>query len=278
VRAKRRGFVLMFVLLLLALAAIVLAGIARRSLELALQAQRASQELQQQWGLRTMRQSLLHQAPTLLAQHRAAGEAGNTPDSLNQIEAEIWLGQQQWQLLLADEQTKFNVNPVLGQKPASEVNRILTRLAAGTPSFRLHPTGTPPQVSQPEQLFAPEADVSPQQRLRRGEQVTFVGNGRLHFRYSKSAVLREFVQALEGPQLAQELLAWREAHPEVPLQAAWNELDLSERRRERLAEALTEESRCFSLWLRSGPPQPQARWEVWEVRDEQDGRFSAWSW
>src|SRR3954469_11264965 len=103
VRPRRRGYALLMVLLVLALAAAALAGVCRLSLEKAVRASRAAEDLQRRWGVITCRSVLLPRAEDVLSAAQADGPTAET-------RREIRLGDLSFTLVFGDEQAKANVN------------------------------------------------------------------------------------------------------------------------------------------------------------------------
>ena len=68
---RRRGFVLLMVLVLIAIAAMILAGIARHSLGLALEASDARQSLQDRWATVSLERAVLGRVDKILTGHIA---------------------------------------------------------------------------------------------------------------------------------------------------------------------------------------------------------------
>src|SRR5438132_1522253 len=102
----RRGYVLLLVLFVIALAATAMAAVCRMSLAKSLHASRAAADLQRRWAVLTTRSVLLPQAEAILAK---PGEP------VSEVRREIQLGGQSFTLIFGDEQAKANVNLLYAQ-------------------------------------------------------------------------------------------------------------------------------------------------------------------
>lgn len=98
---RRRGYVLLIVLMVLAIAGAVLAGVCRMSLERALFAERAQADLQRRWGVLTCRTVLLPKAEAALS---------SSGSHASEVRGNLHLGGQAFSLVFGDEQAKANVN------------------------------------------------------------------------------------------------------------------------------------------------------------------------
>jgi hypothetical protein len=65
-RKDRNGYVLLMTIVLIAIAALILAGISRQSLLLALKALNAEEDLQRRWGAASCRQAVLMHVKDIL--------------------------------------------------------------------------------------------------------------------------------------------------------------------------------------------------------------------
>src|SRR5580698_10084320 len=98
-RNRRRGFVLLMILVLLAVAASVLGGICRLSLGNALAATQDAEELQHRWGVLSCEATLLPHAEFLLQNAEAARHR-----PVAAIDLQFKLGGQDFSCRIADEQ------------------------------------------------------------------------------------------------------------------------------------------------------------------------------
>ena len=159
---RRRGYILLTTLLLLALAATAMVGVSRRSLTLALEASRAEEDLQRRWGVLTSQSVLLPMAGDILGKAEQQEKR-----SLPSTAISFHLGRQAFTFVIFDEQAKFNVNTFFQKKQSVETERALRQLlsmGSSGEAVRLEPLPKriDPKTSQPDpsfislgQVFAP---------------------------------------------------------------------------------------------------------------------------
>ncbi len=262
--AQRRvggGYALLMALILVAVAGVALVGVSRASAYRAVQARDAQAELQTRWGVRSCQKVLLDQAEKLLA--KAEEETSQPVARLTQS---ITLGGQTFELTVADEQAKLNAAELYerrGRKDTQQAVKKLVRQSAQrgikvrlTPLPKLsNPLNrdTLPRIGSLGQVF-PEATVG--QLTHRNEQspasvdlVTCWGDGRVNFRRAPEAVLKQACLGLLGVGKIEGLIAARAREPNMKLDAALKQLDLSTEAQKELAQRLTEKSSCYSAWV-----------------------------
>ena len=114
-RKHQQGFVLILVLAMLAIAALLSAGMARRSLDQSITVAKKQAEMQRCCGEISCRQSILNRAEILLRTAELRDEI-----LLSTLQTTVKLGDQTFLLVLSDEQAKLNLNTVFrnGGMPA----------------------------------------------------------------------------------------------------------------------------------------------------------------
>lgn len=123
--SKRDGYVLIMVVVLIAIAAISLAGLARRSILIAGEAIEAQQELQRHWGATSCRQLLLDRAEEFFQQAEKPYLDGELPwPAPSQLAVEVPLGGMVYRLWLSDEDAKLNLNRIHAKLP-QQIHPIL---------------------------------------------------------------------------------------------------------------------------------------------------------
>jgi hypothetical protein len=128
---------------MIAIAAIVLAGIARQSLLLAMECLEAQEDLQRRWGAATCQQAVLDRADDILK--KRADDLGESSDASeippDQVAAKVVLGGIVFNLLLADEDAKVSHNTIYRWRSEQEVNRVVQESAesSGGAVVRLRP-------------------------------------------------------------------------------------------------------------------------------------------
>src|SRR5688500_4301510 len=275
-RQRRRGYVLVVTLGLLVLAATLLVSIGRASLRRAAAAREAAEDLQRRWGVTSCRLAVMPAVESVLVdQERKL----RRPVAVHRTS--LTLGGQRFDLVLADEQAKANLNVLLDESDVPrvetrlrEVTRLRKALAVGGVGHLLRlrpdPSAVPPQrtsttspatrpivpqrVTGFGQIFdgaAPEALAGP------SELVTCWGSGLLNVRRASPAAIR-LATPLSGIEIA-GLLRAREAPPAGGLVKSTGI-------KPRPGLHLTESSSCHSLWIvaRTG----RREWRHFTVLDE----------
>jgi hypothetical protein len=287
-RTAQSGFALLVALVLVVLAGVALAALARRSAAEALEARTAREELQRRWAVTSLRAALLGRVEELLDQ----AERGEGPDTrpaetyLNRPMPHLGipcrLAGADYELVLTDEQAKLNLNRLLaeaGRAETAAAARLATasagaadQTAAGQLSIRpFVPSSLGPLVpaslrSSPlaavggyGQVFAgaaPERLVGREGAPGLAEAVTCWGDGRVNLRRAPEAVVRQACDKALGRDVVTLLLAARRRDPYRPLEAILAELDeVDEAQRAGVKDRLTDRSTCHGLWVIARGPQ-----------------------
>jgi hypothetical protein len=257
-RRGRRGYILVMVLVVLAIAAAALAGICRMSLERAVQASRAEEDLQRRWAVLTCRSVLLPKAEAVLV---------SAAEPAPEVRREVRLGRQSFTLVFGDEQAKANVNRLYRTGGLAEAERGVRTLAARTDgvAVELRPLPVPPRSKDDDADDPPPAFESfgqvflhpppaalierPAAGLPPAAVLTCWGDGSIHFRRASSEALREVcARHANGAQVGR-LLQIRSKRPDIEASEALDQLTLTDRAREALDDLLVDESACHSLWI-----------------------------
>lgn len=118
---------LLAVVILLALVAVLMLGLSRRSAARANEALAARTELQRKWGAATARATVLPRSAKILAAENRARREQRDP-AVSAVRADLELGDQRLTLVVSDEQAKANVNTLwreLGDERAARAVRAL---------------------------------------------------------------------------------------------------------------------------------------------------------
>ncbi len=275
---RQRGFVLLMALVLVLVAGVSLAGIAGRSMSSALQARSGVEELQRRWAAMSLRTTLagqledvLQQAErgdALLAEAREKQKFEGVPTAERRFM--VTLAEQNYELIVTDEQAKLNVNQLLeGNSSArltswlrkvrqrsrvGEVEAVTIRVRpmaeglAGGESFkglaRLGAYGQLFAEASPGDLIGDEKG--------RGlvSDITCWGNGAVNARRATRRVVEEVCGELLTKRQMGELL---EAVADQPFgtKAQWLKgvADLEDTTRQKLEGLLTDQSGVHGLWV-----------------------------
>ncbi|MCX5647500.1 MAG: hypothetical protein NTX40_00140 [Planctomycetota bacterium] len=256
---RRRGFVLLMVLVVLAIAGTVLAAGARRCGEEALQASAEERTLQQKWGALSLEALLLPLAEQVLT--RPDEESAEGPTAI--FRAQVTLGAILFEVVLADEQAKANANLLAhrkGEEGLAESLRVLQAHAREVLQVHLRPikpsdeaAGTfPVRYASLEQLYAaatPTTLLGPDaQNPGPASSVTCWGSGQVNLRRVDVAVLREVLSGLLSETDLSKIEDFRRKTPEATATQMLDHLDLGRERRAAVEPLVTDRSLCHSLW------------------------------
>lgn len=258
--AARRGYVLIVVLALLVVAALMTAGIARRSLVLAHDAVQAERHLQAKWTGLSFQRTVLARAEMILA-----GPAGSdTSGASHAYETSIRLNSVTYRLVLADEDAKLNLNTAFYAKGEAEVARLVRDLRSAAVHL---PVRLRPYEASSEQLpvFDSWGQVFDLSRAAPGapgvmplveaaEEITCWGSGRLNVQRASDAALHAVIRLHARGSIADELLNRRSEQPAAEIDELLDGLDVRLEEREALSQTLQDGSTCHSLWIQAAAP------------------------
>jgi hypothetical protein len=265
---RRRGYVLVVTLGLLVLAVTLMVSIGRASLRRAAAAREAAEDLQRRWGATSCRLAVMPAIESVLVdQERKV----RRPVALHR--ARLRLGEQTFDVVLADEQAKANVNLLLEESDSANAETRMREAMTGTGIghlIRLRPDPAivstvraagggggggggggrgnastapatqpllPQRVSGFGQVFD---DVPPAQLIGASQWVTCWGNGLVNVRRAPQSAMK-LATPLSGVEIA-ALLRLREGSTSGGLLKSANI-------KPRAGLHLTESSTCHSLWI-----------------------------
>lgn len=299
-RPQQSGFVLLMTLVLVLLAGVTLAGLARHSMTSALEAQDAVEALKRRWAITTSRATLLPRAERILLDaerhDRQSGRAGERTAERHEanlspitpvarLDVSCNLAGIAYRLVITDEQAKLNVNELLRHRTRGEArHRLVQFLAdAGNGSARHAPIQLQPLVDDadiPAQGDALPAlgsydqifdSISPREALGDArtpglvDAVTCWGSGRVNVRRASLAVIRQACTDALPHDFIDALLEIRRQDPSRPLATMLGEVEqLTEDERARAQACLTDRSTCHGLWMIA--QGKQRHWHTLAVR------------
>lgn len=260
--SRGKGFILVFCLYLIAIAAVVLTGVSRLSLLKVLECLNAQEELQIKWAKLTATRTLLPLAPKILEIHEKRLETKVSSVDLNFV-----LGSIPHRVIIGDEQAKLNVNEIGRRYGKDQVALAVTNvlrvsllaanldLSPAEPS-RLQPgwaqTGFPAYGSF-EQVFGtiqPEALMGTRgKKPGLAAHVTCWGNGKLNYARASESVIREVTSRILGRGKLSALIELRDRPNPPGLSETLALLELTKEIREQLSQVLTDQSLCHSIWI-----------------------------
>lgn len=275
--ARRSGFVLLMALVLVVLAGAALAGVARRSMVIALEARQSAEELQRRWVATSCTDALLPRAEELLeAVERGEDQKGDERSSprlrqpTSERRVEVMLAGTRYELVLTDEQSKLNVNRILAGGDLAEVRTkvvaAITDLDAVDPRMASVKLRARTQLSREQgdaagrlalagfgQVFE-HAEAADLLGMETGTglaaRVTLWGDGLVNLRRAPAVVVKQACTEELGADVVAMLLAKRKADPYRSLDAMLGELDrIDEKQRSKVRACITDTSRCHGLWI-----------------------------
>ncbi|MBS3822136.1 MAG: general secretion pathway protein GspK [Phycisphaerae bacterium] len=282
-RPRRSGFVLLLVLVLVMLAGVALAVVARQSVAAAVEARTEVEQWQRRWAVRSSRAAFYGRIESVLdtaERGRSLGhgradrptnparrgpEYRNDPTPVHRVACR--LAGIDYELVFTDEQAGLNVNRLLKRRTRGQAQQQVQRLVTPyqPPSadervqVRLRPmadkdTSTQmPSLGSYSQVFdnVTARQLVGQARGRGVAQpVTCWGADRVNIRRAPDRVIRaQCDREISGP-LLQQLLAIRDEDPYRSLNDMLSELDHADAdERQRLRRYLTDTSRTHGLWV-----------------------------
>lgn len=258
--SPRSGFVLLLVLALIVVAGLVSAGVARRSLLIALESVKGADDLQARWARVSLQQSVLLQADAILMAEMSRRPAEDRTRN-HYADMEIQLAGKGYRLRIADEEAKANLNTIFYTQGESSVTRNV-RVFAGESSdlaVSLRPFAVGdaaerlPVFDSWGQIFhlasGPDSAHIPAKLMQATTNLTCWGSGRLNVVRSPDIVADLLLRPLDQTGLMDRMNQARGARGTRSLN------DLVEQLRQNprdaaFADMISLRSGCFSLWIR----------------------------
>lgn len=282
---KRRGYILLMVLGVLLIAGLMSAGVARRSIVLTRTAALQEAELQRRFARLSARQAILERAEIILKTEEVRLKA-----PVPVLQRSFLFHGAEVTILLADEQTKINLNSVaqIGHLPA--VYRIAAQSSDGLGSdvpILLRPDPVAVRGESHTPWFSSWSQVYDMtDAVRRSgyssqmvnpvlwsEQTTCWGTGELNLRRTPTDRLKRFLSLILPPEKTKSVIQALAKNPTWKTERLLRDTDLTSNERRTLREYLTDRSRCYSFWYLSQEPNrtyyrmtvktPDGTQEVW---------------
>lgn len=277
-KTRQSGYVLLVTLMMLLLMAIATMGLCRISLESAMAAKRASEDLQRRWGLLSCRYTLLEHGPRVLEarwneridQSRTEASTPRAPDlrHLRVAEGQVALGKLEFAYVFADEQAKMNVNALLERRNEYEAAAtIRTLIGSYSEQLRVEPHPLSKELtallgSEPLPDFTRvfvDIDLLPFVSDERNQvavdQLTCWGDGGLRWTHAPEEVVQTLCAPVIGPDRVAKMLELRLTHPHLNVDHLAMALSVNPRQRTVLKNMLTDRSNCYSLRIEVSSPR-----------------------
>lgn len=265
-------------LVLITIAAITLAGISRKSLQLALQASTAQEDLQRRWGRLSSERLLLENSETILENTATS----LTPDMKprwplpNLVTTKYVLGGLTFHVQIADEDAKVNLNTVFKRSP-KKLNQLVSRAMILGEASRITKQIQMPILARSRKVKTPfqswgqvfrfdegqGMNDNPTQLRQATSAITCWGTGRLNLqRASDKTILllaeHDSVKKRQEklpPQLIRELIAKRREASYESLDGLLEQIELKGTQKSTIRQLFTDQSQCHSLWMTIESPR-----------------------
>lgn len=257
-RSARSGFVLVLVLAVLVIAMLISAFAMRFSLTMALRAADAEESLQERWGRFSLQRTILAGANNILEDIRESKRSSGSSERVRHLTLRFALGNLDFELLLADEDAKLNLNTVYYMRSESAVEQSVRKLfvSANQLPLRLRPfqeTGESsgaPVFDSWGQVFEldrrPDAAALLQEMTR---EISCWGTGLLNVTYASDESLNTACATLVRGSTIDRLKVCRATGHYRKLGALLDAAVVTDSERRQLGELLTVRSQCYSLWI-----------------------------
>jgi len=255
---QRSGYVLIMTLVMIAVAALSLAGLARKSLLLATESIDAQRELQRRWGANSCRRLLLDQAGEIFEDLETPHADGKLPwPAPHQLSASVTLAGMKFRWWLSDEDAKLNLNALTARLPKQR-RAMLAQLTGHRNSLQLTPDTSHAAKQQKRWFLSWGQMVDVSQMGNKGTfdslmelatKLTCWGSGKLNIGRVSDQTLLLVVSKLVNQQVAQKLLDARTESTNIDWKELVKSLALKRRDASALLAWFTDRSTCYSLWL-----------------------------
>lgn len=252
--SRRSAFVLAITLLVLSITVMLTVGFARFSLIVAIEASQQESRARIKWGNASCQRVALEQATRLLKQ----APASNPGESLARSECFVELGGSTFQMLLADESTKVNLNQLADFTSMEESASIAGRLVGDRSVVTLRPVKgfavNGPSLEIPlaswDQVFRADGAerLVARELIRRTESIT-LWSGRLRPSLAADSAIFETLRPAVGSVIAGRFIRLLRDAPQRPVEDLIKEVSPNERAAEKLSELLSDQSDCYSIWV-----------------------------
>lgn len=265
--SSRSGLVLLLVLALIVVAGLVSAGVARRSLLIALESVKGADDLQARWARVSLQQSALLQADAILMAEMSRRPAEDRNRS-HFVDVEVRLAGKDYLLRIADEEAKANLNTIFHTQGEPAVARAVRSIAGENSdlSVNLRPfavgdaTERLPVFDSWGQVFhlAASQDTAhiPAKLMQATTSLSCWGSGRLNLLRSPEIVTNVLLRPLDQTGLLDRL---NQARVDRRTGSLAQLLEQSRRNPgdEAFAGLLSLRSGCHSLWIRTRDGQSE---------------------
>ena len=275
---SHHGYVLVMALVLIAMAASVLAIMAKRSVFDASDVLHAQAQFKEHWAAYSLSKSLLPQAREVMAlilEKETLLESTPDQQPISVVHFEVQLGGLTYQLALADEQAKANVNQLLKNKgnssdTAQAIRNLMNRTQiADIPVIELKPYTWKenPNIAKLHTLGQIFKNVTPSKLCSTDSEekealdvLTCWGDGKLNFHTAPPEVMLAVCNPTLGRGQIDKLIAARQRNPKISLDAALTAAGIAKDHLAKIKKMFTDESTCYSLWVHRQTQRQTHHW------------------
>ncbi|MCC9599469.1 hypothetical protein LOC67_02770 [Stieleria sp. JC731] len=286
-QTRHQGFALLAVIATAVLMVTVLATLSKHSLKRALAASDAAVRFQQRWGMSSIESTLLPHARKIFEQSEKVTTENPDAFAPRQIRSIITLGGVTFDVALADEDAKANINTIYQAAGPQRANMIVTELL-GPPSnlamrlapnpaaatFPIEPTDVENEddsAIEIERAFRSWGEVFDESALTvvTGQQaalpqitqeITIFGGGAINLKRASDRAITAIASCVLSRAGANRLVSRYRQNPTMSAEQLIQQEAKSTTEKTRLRKMIAESSQHFSLWIdASAPPRGRMR-------------------
>ncbi|MCC6580942.1 MAG: hypothetical protein IT440_10915 [Phycisphaeraceae bacterium] len=261
------GYALVMTLIILAMAGSLLVVSARRHLRMASDVARARRELERRWTALSLQRSITGPAIEKLL----TDEEKLTGQPVSSLSLDLQLGAIAYHLVLADEQSKVNVNILLAGRNRMDVETKLNKMLGDAsihmavdlrPLDRTDDSPGSRPIQSWSQVFSVhdwpnETEAKAAATRDAMDLITCWGNGQIHFRRAPNLALHAALEDVLDRLSLDKLTQRRQSSPDMSLDEIVKSLALTEKQSQLVRDRLTDKSAAWSLRL-------EARQQPWK--------------
>jgi len=246
---RRPGFVLLMTLVLIAIFALAMVGLARHSLRVAFEAIECQERVQRHWGRVSLVQSALGRAEVILSERDR---------QRLEIAQEVRLGGTRFVLVLGDEGAKVNLNHVYQRGGTAAIRKVTDELVGILPlRYQRNPPNAKAGDFKPYQSWGQvfdcrslsNSETAVRTLMQAGAQVTCWGSGKLNVRRASQPSVETVCRIAGATEVASKLIDELALNPTTPVEELLSRFDLQDSQRQELSGWLSDHSTCYSLWI-----------------------------
>lgn len=267
-RSPRRGVVLLIVLIAIIIAAATLVSFARNSMQVGADAVKARSELQARWGRASLNRALLPAADAVFKERDKQLRKAKKELPPPIIQDQVVLGGMAFDLGLADESAKLNINRVYQIGGLEKTRQAVRELSGSLNAIRLQPESS--AVGQPDEVEIEDGQQPPQPVAFRAwgqvfdlsrieslpaatSRLTCFSRGEVNLLRAEEEAAIEVVSVVLPRAQARRMCSEFRDNPQNAIAPLVDRFTANPSARARLKRLLSESSVCYSLYVRCVP-------------------------